>query len=91
MRLSARPEDPDYDERLVRRPGTTVRLDGRPVARVVCADEDKGTVEIFATGADGRMIRDGDEFATVTLKGRVEIDIPEKDRLRINLQRAARA
>ena len=53
--------------------GWQVLLDGEIVERVFTADTDLGEVVRSKVDADGRLVREGDEFATETLRGTVEV------------------
>ena len=90
MRISARPEDDEFDAAAYRT-DTEVFLDGVKLRRVVWADEEKGEAAVYSEGPDGRMIVQGDEFAMETRKGQVVIQMRPEDRRRILLERMARA
>ena len=55
------------------RGGWEVKLDGTVIERVFTADTDLGEVVCAKMDAAGHLVLDGDEVATLTLRGHVEI------------------
>jgi hypothetical protein len=74
MKFSALPNYPGFDPEAAAR--AQVFLNGEELKLVVAADEERGTVEVFKTGKNGKLIARNGEIEIETRRGNVCIVIP---------------